>query len=56
MLRLRSSLDNQQSGQDMNAEVEAARAEVIHIVNNFFYEKMTALPSLKVYIDSFQKD
>ncbi len=54
LLRLRQSLDKQESGQAMHAEVEAARAEVINIVNNFFYEKMTAVPSIKVYIDEVQ--
>jgi hypothetical protein len=37
----------------MAAEVEAARAEVINIVNNFFYEKLMALPEIKDYIDEF---
>jgi len=55
LLRLRRSLDNQQAGEEMNAEVEAARAEVINIVNNFFYDKMMALPAIRVYIDGFQK-
>jgi hypothetical protein len=32
----------------------AARDEVINLVNNFFYEKLTALPPIKVYIDSVQ--
>jgi hypothetical protein len=53
LLRLRSSLDNQMSGTALEAEVEAARAEVINIVNNFFYEKLTGLPTIKVYIDEF---
>jgi hypothetical protein len=34
--------------------VEAARAEVMNIVNNFFHEKLTAIPSIKSYMDSFQ--
>jgi len=25
------------------------------VVNNFFYERLTALPSIKVYIDGFGK-
>ncbi len=51
LLRLRRSLDKQESGHAMHADVEAARAEVINLVNNFFYEKMTALPSIKIYMD-----
>jgi hypothetical protein len=55
LMKLRRSLDKQAGGQMMTAEVEAARAEVINIVNNFFYEKLTALPDIKVYIDDFQQ-
>jgi hypothetical protein len=54
LLLLRRGLDKQESGQSMHTEVEAARAEVINLVNNFFYEKMTAMPTIKVYIDEFQ--
>jgi hypothetical protein len=54
LLRLRSSLDNQQTGTALGADVEAAQAEVINIVNNFFYEKLTGLPEIRLYIDSFQ--
>ena len=54
LLRLRGSLDKQESGKAMHENVEAARAEVINIVNNFFYQKMTALPSIKIYIEDFQ--
>ena len=55
LLRLRDGLEDQKSGQPLTSEVEAARAEVINIVNNFFYEKLTGLPAIKVYIDEFQK-
>lgn len=55
LLRLRRSLDKQESGHAMHADVEAARAEVINLVNNFFYEKMTALPSIKVYMDGVRQ-
>jgi hypothetical protein len=51
LLRLRDSLARQQSGQELSAEAEAARAEVIHIVNNFFFEKLTAVPEIKRYMD-----
>jgi hypothetical protein len=54
LLRLRGGLEDQKTGQPLNREVEAARAEVINIVNNFFYEKLTGLPAIKVYIDTFQ--
>jgi len=54
LMKLRRSLDNQAGGQMMTAEIEAARAEVINIVNNFFYEKLTTLPEIKVYMDEFE--
>jgi hypothetical protein len=54
LMRLRDALDTQEGGQTMQASVEAARAELINIVNNFFYEKLTAMPSIKGYIVEFQ--
>ncbi len=51
LLRLRRSLDKQESGQAMHDDVETARAEVMNLVNNFFYEKMTSLPAIKLYMD-----
>jgi hypothetical protein len=50
LLQLRESL--QATGQVESQPVEAARARVINIVNNFFYERLTAVPSIKVYIDN----
>jgi hypothetical protein len=55
LLRLRDGLEGQKSGQPLTSEVDIARAEVINIVNNFFYEKLTGMPAIKVYIDEFQK-
>jgi len=54
LLRLRDSLTRQQTDQKLSAEAEAARAEVINVVNNFFYEKLTAVPAIKTYIDERQ--
>jgi hypothetical protein len=54
LLRLRRTLDKQESGHAMHAEVEAARAEVINLVNNFFHEKLTTMPAIKDYIDKVQ--
>ena len=31
---------------------EAARARLLNLVNNFFYEKMTAMPEVREYMDS----
>jgi hypothetical protein len=55
LLRLKDSLARMETGEKWTTQVEAARAEVINIVNNFFYERLTALPSIKLYIDGFQE-
>jgi hypothetical protein len=55
LVKLRRSLDHIESGQTLTAEAEATRAEVINIVNNFFFEKLTSLPAVKTYIDGIQK-
>ncbi len=54
LLRLRDSLGEQSSDQELTAGAEAARAEVINLVNNFFYEKLTAVPTIKQYIEGHQ--
>jgi meiotically up-regulated gene 157 (Mug157) protein len=55
LLRLRDSLTRQKSGQGLNTGAEAARAEVINVVNNFFHERLTALPSIERYMEGFQE-
>ncbi|MCK4490792.1 MAG: hypothetical protein KAU23_11050, partial [Anaerolineales bacterium] len=54
LLQLRGSLDNQKQGQELHIHVETARDEVINIVNNFFYEKLTTIPEVKSYMDQIQ--
>jgi hypothetical protein len=54
LLRLQRSLGQKETGEQWKAQVEAARAEVINVVNNFFCERLTALPTISAYIDSFQ--
>lgn len=51
LLRLRDTLSKEQRGKELSPRAEAARAEVINIVNNFFYGKLTAFPSIKSYMD-----
>jgi hypothetical protein len=55
LMKLRRSLDSVETGQALTADAEIAREEVKNIVNNFFYDKLTGLPAIKVYIDTFQK-
>lgn len=51
LLRLRSTLEKQQAGQELDTPVIAARAEVINIVNNFFYDKLSAVPEIVTYME-----
>jgi hypothetical protein len=54
LLRLRDALSRQESNQELSGPAEAARAEVINLVNNFFYDKLTAVPTIKAYMDDIQ--
>jgi len=54
LLRFRDALTRQRSNLALGAEAEAAQAEVINVVNNFFFEKLTALPSIKSYIEGMR--
>jgi hypothetical protein len=54
LLRLRDALGRQESSQALSGPAEAARAEVINLVNNFFYDKLTAVPTIKAYMEDIQ--
>ncbi len=51
LLRLRSILSQEHSGNELSPQAEAARAEVINLVNNFFYEKLSGFPRIRAYMD-----
>ena len=53
LLKLRDALSRPEAGQILTAEAEAARAQVINIVNNFFYDRLVGHPAIKVYMDGF---
>lgn len=55
LLRLKSLLAEDAARGELSPQAEAARAEVINIVNNFFYEKLTGVPEIKEYIDDLNK-
>jgi hypothetical protein len=55
LLRLRDALTRQESGHDLTFEAEAARDEVIQVVNNFFYERLSAVPEIHSYMRAVQK-
>ena len=54
LLRLRDSLTRQRSGEALIPEAEATRAEVINLVNNFFHEKLVALPAIQQYMEEIR--
>lgn len=54
ILKFRDAIQHQKDYSKLSAEAEAARDEVINVVNNFFYDKLTAIPQIKAYIESFQ--
>ncbi len=52
LLRLRDILSKERHGQELSPQAEAVRAEIINLVNNFFYEKLTGIPEIRTYIDT----
>ncbi len=55
LLRLRDALSRQEMGQTLTAEADTARDQVINIVNNFFHERLVALPTIQTYMQDHQK-
>lgn len=55
LLKLRGLLANENPGEALSPQAEAARDEVINLVNNFFYEKLTGVPQIKDYIDRLSR-
>lgn len=55
LLRLRDTLSRHTAGQPITPEIEADRAELIRMVNNFFYDKLVALPVIKQYLDEVSR-
>lgn len=51
LLDLRESIASGDTS-DRSAHVEGARQRLLNIVNNFFYEKLTGMPSIKTYMES----
>lgn len=54
LLKLRDALANPVGKSILTNEAEVARSMVINLVNNFFYDRLTALPTIKEYMDDFQ--
>ncbi len=54
LLKLRDALADTAGKQILTNQAEIARSMVINLVNNFFYERLTALPTIKDYMEEFQ--
>lgn len=54
LLRLRDALTRPEAGVTLTTEAEAARAELINVVNNFYYSRLIAMPEIKQYMEGFQ--
>jgi hypothetical protein len=55
LLKLRGALSDDLSGEAWGLAVEATRAEVINLVNNFFHERLTGYPPVQAYINTVQE-
>jgi hypothetical protein len=54
LLKLRDALADPNNKRIITDEAEAARSTVINVINNFFFARLIALPSIKDYIDGVQ--
>jgi hypothetical protein len=55
LLRLRSLLSDDVKRGQLSPQASAAQAEVVNVVNNFFYEKLTGVPTIREYITDLQE-
>jgi hypothetical protein len=56
LLRLRRALSQRTDHREAWLQaVEATRAEIINIVNNYFYEKLVGVPQIRSYMEQFQE-
>jgi hypothetical protein len=53
LLRLRDAIARPEAGETLTAEAEAARASLINLVNNFYYERLVGMPTIRSYMDGF---
>jgi len=51
LLNFRSLLADDINRGELSPQANAARAEIINIVNNFFREKLTGVPSIEAYLE-----
>lgn len=54
LLHLRNLIAQQEPGNALTAEAEAARQRVINVVNNFFHDRLVAIPQIQEYMAALQ--
>jgi hypothetical protein len=54
LLRLRHLLTQDAQRGQLSAQASAAQAEVVNVVNNFFYEKLTGVPTIRKYLEDLR--
>ncbi|HCB07703.1 MAG TPA: hypothetical protein PLZ93_13570 [Nocardioides sp.] len=56
LLKLRTALEEVADGGEVAAEgaadIESAKTQVVNLINNFFRDRLTAVPTIKDYMDS----
>jgi hypothetical protein len=55
LLRLRHLLTQDAKRGELSPQASAAQAEVVNVVNNFFYEKLTGVPTIRKYMESLEE-
>jgi hypothetical protein len=56
LLRFRNLLADDVNRGTLSSQAEAVRAEVVNMVNNFFFEKLTGVPTIRDYLENLQKE
>ncbi|CAN5403260.1 hypothetical protein BH09ACT4_BH09ACT4_12930 [soil metagenome] len=56
LLELRQLLETQKSGEMRSSEVEAAKAQVVNLINTFYRERLEVMPTIKDYIEKMQAE
>ena len=54
LLSLRNAIAQHHGGTVLTTEAEAARQRVINIVNNFFHDRLVAIPPIQQYMESLK--
>ena len=55
LLRFRNLLADDVNRGTLSSQAEAVRAEMVNLVNNFFYEKLNGVPTIRDYLENLQK-